>query len=333
MKRVKEALEKLSEKGLECGVITKPENIYYLTGVFPSAFSVLLLKEDPLLYLSKMDSHIKNIDIETRIVENFKKELKIPFKKVGVEEDSLSFRFYKTYLKGKKIDNLDFLIEMRRKKDNKELKNIKKALNIAEKCLEEVFYMIEEGKTEMEISAYILSFIRKKADIAFMPIVASGRNSSIPHHSPTKRKIKRKDAIIIDLGAKVNYYNSDITRTVSLDPSEKFLELYAIVLEAQKQAINECYAGNEIKKAEEKAREVLKEYGVEEYYLHACGHGIGLEVHEYPKISKNSKETFEEGMVVTVEPGIYKSFGIRIEDMVLVGKKPKILSRLGRVLP
>lgn len=330
--RINLALQKLEEKGLECGIVLKPENIYYLTEVFPTAFAVLLLKEEPLLYLSKMDTHlVSKCKIDVDIIENFKK-IHIPFKKIGVEESYMSYKFYRKKLHGKKIENLDFIDEMRKIKDDKEIKKIKKSLKIAEKCMKEIIDLDMEGKSEKEVSAQISKCIKEKAELAFLPIVASGKNSAIPHHSPTNKRIKKKDAVIIDLGARVGYYNSDITRTICSSPDEKFLEVYSIVVECQKAAIEECYVGNKIKNIDIKAREIFGEYNLEDYFLHSCGHGIGLEVHEPPKISKNSEGVLEKNMVITVEPGIYKEFGIRIEDMILVDKKPKILSKL-RKLP
>jgi Xaa-Pro dipeptidase len=322
--RLKRALGLLDEKGIECGIVLKPENIFYLTDFFPSTTSVLLLKPDPLLLLSKMDStRIEGLEVEFKVVERFKEELKaLKYKMIGVEKEYISLDFYEKYLKGKKIKDLN-IEKMRSVKDDEEVENIKKAIRIAEGVLEEVAL---EGKTEKEVATALEYKIREKADTAFDAIVASGRNSSIPHHKPTGRRIRRGDAVVIDIGARFNHYNCDISRTFSLEAGREFNEVYEAVLQAQEAGIAECYEGNKIKEADDAVRGVLREYGLEDSSLHSSGHGVGLEVHEEPRIGEDAKGKFKKGMVVTLEPGIYKDFGVRIEDMVLVGRKPKILT-------
>jgi len=227
--------------------------------------------------------------------------------------------FYERYLKGKEISDLRFIEDMRKIKDKEEIKRIRKAVKVAEDAIKEIDL---EGKTEREVAASLEYFIKKKAEVAFNAVVASGRNSAIPHHKPSDRRIKPGEPVIIDFGARIDNYNSDLSRTISSDS-----EVYAAVEEAQRAGVKECFEGNEIKNADLAVREVLRKHGLEEYFLHSSGHGIGLEVHEPPKVSKDVKGRFERGMVVTIEPGVYRDSGIRIEDMVLIGKKPKILSR------
>jgi Xaa-Pro dipeptidase len=324
--RIEKALEILEKKKLECGLVLKPENIYYLTGFFPSSKAVLILRAEPLLLISKMDStRAEEINIEYKIVEKFKPELKrLRYKKVGVEKNYISLQFFEKYLMGKKLKDLS-LEKVRSVKDKKEIRRIRRAIRIAEDALSTIEF---DGMTEKEIAASLEYAITRKADLAFKPIVASGRNSAKPHHEPTGKRVKEGEIVIVDLGAKVNHYNCDISRTYSTDGNKKFQEVYDAVLEAQEAAIAECYAKNKIKSADDAARAVLKEYGLEKLFLHSTGHGIGLEIHEEPSINRESKGKFKEGMVVTIEPGIYRGFGVRIEDMVLVGRTPKVLTKI-----
>ncbi len=322
--RLEKALEALVKRGLRCGIALNPANIYYLTGFYPTTTCALLIKEDPFLLGYKMDAALaENANVEFKAVEKMSRELKnLRHKKIGIEKNYMSLEFYERNLKNKKIKKFNFLEEMRMIKEKKEIGQIKKAIEVAEKAIAEV----DLRTTEREAAASVEYAIRKRALSAFDAIIASGRNSAIPHHSPTDMKIK--SPVIVDAGARVEHYNSDITRTFAHEDSGESAMIYEAVREAQKKAIGECYAGNEIRAADMAARKVLREYGFEKDFLHSTGHGIGLEVHEAPRLSKDAKGVFKEGMVVTVEPGVYRNVGVRIEDVVYVGKRPRVLSRL-----
>jgi len=318
-------LDKLSEKVLEYGIVLKPENIYYLTGFFPTTKAALLLKEEPLLLVSKMDQRFAETStVEFKAVEKFEVEFNLKCSKIGVEKKFVSIEFYEKHLKGKEVHDLGFIEEMRKHKEKGEIKKMKRAARITEEVMKSVAGELV-GKEEREIASLAEFKIKEKAELAFNAIVAAEENSAIPHYTPGDKKINAGEVVIIDMGAQAEHYNADVTRTLCLGNEPEF---YPIVLEAQRVAIKECYAGNEMKNADLAAREVLREYGCEEYFLHSTGHGIGLEVHEPPRLYKEATGRFEEGMVITVEPGIYKDYGIRIEDMVLVGKKAKLLTKL-----
>jgi Xaa-Pro dipeptidase len=323
--RLRNALDKLSEEGLECGIVLKPENIYYLTDFFPTTTAALLLREDPLLIVSKMDQRLAEAaKVEFKAVEKFTQEFNLKYSKIGVEKKFASIEFYEKHLKGKEVRDLGFIEELRKFKEKEEIKKMKRAARITEMVMKMAAGELI-GKKERDVAALAEYKLKEKASLAFDAIVAAGENSAVPHHTPGDKKIKAGEVVILDIGARVEHYNADISRTFCLDSEP---ELYPIALEAQKAAIRECHAGNEVKKADAAAREVFREYGCEEYFLHSTGHGIGLEVHEPPRLSKDVEGRFEKGMVVTVEPGIYKEYGIRIEDMVLVGKKAKLLTKL-----
>jgi Xaa-Pro aminopeptidase len=213
---------------------------------------------------------------------------------------------------------------MRARKDKNEIKNIKKAIRITEEALGK----IEFNHSEIAVAASIEHHIRKRGQLAFEAIVAGGANSAVPHHTSSDTQISMP--VIVDAGARVDHYNADITRTYLSSENESVQEVYYAVKEAQKAGIKECYHGNDIKRADLAVRNVLREYGYLKDFLHSTGHGIGLSVHEEPRISREATGTFKEGMVVTIEPGVYRDFGVRIEDIVLIGRKPKVLSRLSK---
>lgn len=329
MDRMERALEEVQKKRLKSAVILKPQNIFYLTGFYPSTFSALILGKEPGLLITRMDKGLlpDNFDLDYKAVDNFKKEFrKIPGKKIGIEKSYASISFLEKNLKDKKAVEISFVEEMRKIKDKNEIELIKEALKVTESTLGKVEEEIRNREqTERELAAFIEYRFKSESDgPAFDTIVASGGNSSVPHHFPGGKTID-EDPILIDLGAKNGHYMSDLTRTFG-NMDGICQERYAIVLEAQKAGIAECFSGNEVKNVDMAVLKVFKEYNMEKYFLHSPGHGVGIEVHEGPRLSFKSKEIFQEGMVVAVEPGLYKDFGIRIEDMVLVGKKPKVLS-------
>ncbi|MBI4232764.1 aminopeptidase P family protein, partial [Candidatus Peregrinibacteria bacterium] len=173
-------------------------------------------------------------------------------------------------------------------------------------------------------------------DVSFDPIVGFGKNSSIVHHNPGKTKLKKGDIVLIDMGMKYQGYCSDMTRMIfTAKPSQKQKEIYEIVLKAQMAALKGIRAGISCKKADQLARKIIEDAGYGEQYGHSGGHGIGLDIHEPPSLSKNFTGNLKENSIVTVEPGIYLpgEFGIRIEDMTLVRKKGNInLTKIPKTL-
>lgn len=330
--RINRAIESLARSGADCGLAMKRENIYYLTGFFPTATCALLLKEEPLLLVSEMDAKLADkSSIEHKIVKRFDQEFKaLKHRSIAVEKNFVSIDFYGKYLKGKKVHDLDFMEKMRMRKDKNEIKQIEHAIEILADAMKLAREKSQNKNsiTEAELAAEVERCIRVKAKSAFETIVASGANSAIPHHSSANKKIAQGEVVLIDAGVNFNHYNSDATRTFSLGSNKKFSETHEIVAEAQKAGIKQCRAGNKIKNVDIAVRKVFKEYGVLEHFSHSSGHGIGLEVHEAPALRSDAKGKFENGMVVTVEPGIYRDFGVRIEDMVLIDGAPKILTRV-----
>ena len=225
---------------------------------------------------------------------------------------------------GKELIPTQGVIEkIRMIKEKSEIKLIKKALDIANATFEEIKKEIVPGITEKEIATEIEYRMKKKgADgIAFETVVASGKRSSLPHGTATNKKIEYGDAVVIDMGAKYQGYCSDMTRTLFIGgPSKEQQQIYDIVEKAQKDAIDAIDVAVKCSKPCEIVIEEFKKYDLDKYFIHALGHGVGLDVHERPYISTKSVDEFKSGIVVAIEPGIYlpNKFGVRIEDMVVI---------------
>ena len=217
------------------------------------------------------------------------------------------------------------IVELSRSvKSEWEVENIKKALEIAEKSLME----LEFSGTEVELAAQLEYNMRINGSerASFETIMASGVRTSLPHGSPSANTVE--SPILIDWGAVYNNYSSDTTRTII--ETEKQEEIFNIVLDAQKTAIKSIKPGVKSSDIDTVARDVITEYGYGDAFIHSTGHGVGLEIHENPSLSKNDEGILEKGMIVTVEPGIYieGEFGVRIEDMVLIKNKGIVLNKI-----
>ncbi|MDR1138593.1 MAG: aminopeptidase P family protein [Clostridiales bacterium] len=203
--------------------------------------------------------------------------------------------------------------------------NMQQAQNIAEKSLDKVRNIIKVGVTEHELAtqlAYEMSSLGASGP-SFDIIVAFGENSAYPHHSPTQRKLKKTDIILIDMGAKYNGFCSDMTRTFCIGDVEPELQkIHSLVLQSQEYALSKIKAGLRCNYVDSLSREYLKANGYADKFVHSLGHGIGVVVHEYPRISSLSEDVLQSDMVITVEPGVYINGlgGVRIEDMILVQK-------------
>ena len=218
------------------------------------------------------------------------------------------------------------LIEpLRAVKDSDEIAAIERAVAITDETFTYLCGYLRPGLTEREVAHEIERYMREKgADgIAFAPIVASGPNAALPHAVPTEREIQLGEPITIDMGARYNGYCADMTRTVCLgEPGPQAQAIYDAVLRAQEACEAELAPGMSGKAADAAAREVLEAAGYGEQFLHSTGHGLGLEIHEDPRLSKHATEEqkLEPGMAITIEPGVYVAGwgGVRIEDTAIV---------------
>lgn len=233
----------------------------------------------------------------------------------------------------------DLVDKLRITKDTAEMADLQAAIDVLDDCFMHLAkHELRVGRTEKEIALAVEQYLQSRgATTSFPSIVASGPNSSMPHAVPTDRPLQEGEPITIDIGAMVNGYCSDMTRTVCIGtPSEKLREIHALVLQAQETAEQNIKHGMTGKDADALARDYLAEMGYGESFTHGLGHGIGLEVHEPPSLSIRGSETkLEAGMVFSVEPGIYLPGwgGVRIEDLVVMeGESVRVLCRSPKAL-
>lgn len=266
-------------------------------------------------------------DLANRLSEIFKEK---NIQTVCIEADRLTVAEYKKWAKNlpdvtlDDSDALTNLIEAQRMvKTEEEIGYILAAQKIAEDAFDYILGEIKVGRTEKEIQLaldyYMLSHGAEA--LSFETICVSGANSSMPHGVPTDKKIESGDFITMDYGAVVNGYHSDMTRTVLVgSPTEEQKKVYDTVLAAQKASLAALKAGVTGKDADKAARDIIAEAGYGKHFGHGTGHGVGIEIHEEPRVSPKSPHTLQTGHVVTVEPGIYLpgKFGVRIEDMAVI---------------
>jgi Xaa-Pro aminopeptidase len=221
------------------------------------------------------------------------------------------------------------IAEMRMIKSAQEIARLKKSAALASLGMKRAAELIEEGRTEREIAAEVEYEMRRAGSesIPFDTIVASGKNSWLPHAMATEKRLRDGELIVVDLGARYKGYISDMTRTFALSPTRKQLRLLDVIKRAQKAALARVRDGARASDVDAAARRVASLAGYARFYLHSTGHGVGLDVHELPNLSPKSKEILRSGVVTTVEPGAYVRGvgGARWEDMVLVTKRGREL--------
>lgn len=353
-KRVKKLREMARKQNLDAVLISSVSDIIYLTGY--SGFSIeereayLLITNGShfLLTDARYSEAVKTtlpnvtlceISIEIPLKERLKEVIKKEHSQtLGFEGHNLTFFEYEKLSECiKKLSPID-LSHFRIEKDVDEISKIKRACEIGDKAFEHILKQIKAGITEKEL-AYELEFIVKKqgADISFDPIIAFGANSAIPHHQTCDQKLKPNNIVLLDFGVKVDNYCSDMTRTVFFGKIDvKFKKIYATVLKSQQEAIKYIKQIQPLSKSNLNAKDldkVARDYIIKQGFPsipHSLGHGIGLEVHESPRLSPNSKDLLKSGMVFSIEPGIYISGwgGVRIEDLVVIqNEKLEILTK------
>ncbi len=216
----------------------------------------------------------------------------------------------------------DLVWDLRKIKDRNEIKWLKKSAKLAEKGMRKAAELIESGRSEAEIAAEVEYTMRKAGSegVPFNTIVASGKNSWLPHAGATNKRLGRGELVIVDLGATYKGYASDLTRTFAIAPTRKQRKLLEVAKRAQDAAISQVREGVKGADVDKAARKVLRREGYERFCLHGTGHGVGLNIHEPPSLAPESEDLLRKGMVVTIEPGVYVRGvgGARWEDMVLV---------------
>ena len=223
------------------------------------------------------------------------------------------------------IGKSDLLAPLMARKSPEEQERMRAAQALTDEVFDALREWIRPGRTEKEIAARIVAeHLRRGAErMAFDPVAASGPRSALPHAQPSDRRVGRGDALLLDFGCFLDGYASDMTRTVAVGTPDPLLpEVYDLVLSAQVRALRHARAGMPAKEVDALARDVIREGGYGDAFSHSLGHGLGLEIHEWPRLSRLSDEALPDECVVTIEPGVYLPgrFGVRIEDVACLRK-------------
>lgn len=223
---------------------------------------------------------------------------------------------------------------LRMKKDETEYQLLKQSALVADSAMKTAFAKVKVGMTEIQLAEVIKAHFGLHAATPLFGIVGTSENGAFPHHSVSERVIEEGDAIVVDIGARKAGYPSDITRMIVMgEPSEEYQHIHSIVEKAVQAALAVCKPGVSAKVVDAAARDVITEAGYGEYFVHRTGHGLGIDGHESPYVTKTDETILQEGMVFSIEPGIYLpgNFGVRLEDIVIMrAEGAEILSELPR---
>jgi Xaa-Pro aminopeptidase len=338
--------ESLKRKGLSGFLVTDIINVRYCTGFSGSSGFLFITAQENFFvtdfrYQEQSAQEVSGWEIaiekgnRVKTIQNLYKRTGI--KKLGIES-SVSYSFFRKLSEaGLVLHDLEGLVEkIREIKTDTEIIVIQEAVRRAEKAFLDIKPHIREGAREQSIALRLEERLKKNGcrKAAFDIIVASGPNSALPHAKPTEKKIGPGDLVIIDWGGEADGYFSDMTRTLLVKGGEhlsKKKEIYRIVLEANIRSISSVAAGTHSKQVDTAARNYIKRSGYGDCFGHGTGHGVGLQVHEAPRITRTGNVPLRENMVFTIEPGIYVPGlgGVRIEDIVVVNRnQPTVLTTL-----
>lgn len=324
----------LKDYGVNAALVITASNTFYLSG-YESTNCRILITNDKDYFFTDMRylEEAKNaIGDRFEVLLGGVEEIKgivddLGVKALGVEENVSygEYRSLEELFKGIEFVAVDEAFsKIRAIKTEREISLIKTAQSVTETAFNEILPFIKEGVTEIEIAArleYIM--LKKGCELAFDSIVAFGENGSKPHAHRSERKLRRGEFVTMDFGAKYKGYCSDMTRTVALGAvDERKARAYNAVLEANKLAEKAIKIGEKCCDIDAVARNYLAKFSLDKFFSHSLGHSVGVDIHEMPAFSPRCEEVLKEGMIITVEPGVYLEgdFGLRVEDMALVTK-------------
>ncbi|MDQ1909578.1 Xaa-Pro peptidase family protein [Paenibacillus sp. GD4] len=334
--RIRRLREVMQQQGLQALLVTGDINRRYISGFTGSAGYVLITDRRAILltdfrYMTQAPQQAIGLEViehAPKAMETVKDLLaQEKVTALGFEQNDLSygaFRSISEVLSGIELIPTDNLVEkLRMVKDAGEIEIMQEAADLADRTFSHILGFLKPGAVEKDIALEIEMFVRRHgaASTSFETIVASGERSALPHGKASDRVLGNNEFVKLDYGAYYKGYCSDITRTVVVGKaSDQHREIYRIVLEAQLEALDKIRPGMTGREADAIARDVIKRHGYGDKFGHGTGHGLGMEVHEAPRLSMMGDIVLEPGMAVTVEPGIYiPGFGgVRIEDDIII---------------
>jgi Xaa-Pro aminopeptidase len=342
----------LSEARLDCLLVTSPANWYYLTGFTGESGALLVSQRGASLVTDgrftvqsrEETSGVRIVLQKESLFESVGTLLKeSPARRAGFDPGQLTVAQFRTLRRAagprlRWIPIAGKVEGLRMRKDAAELLQMRKAAILAGEVVQTAIRLLKPGIREFEVAAEIEYEMRKRgaSGPAFETIVAFGERAALPHARPTAKRLRKNELVVLDLGVILGHYCSDITRTVFVGrASRRIRTWFQAVLEAQTAAIAAVRAGVSCGDVDAAARQVLTGYHLDDLFVHSTGHGLGLEVHEDPRLARGQKRLLEPGNVITIEPGVYARGigGIRIEDDVVVHQdRTEILTRIPRDL-
>ena len=342
--RVARLRARLADVSCDALLVTNLTNVRYLTGFTGSAALLLVPADDvaePVFvtdgrYRDQAASELAAACVEARTVVGLEDDARRRalasaaggLGHLGLEAESVTWaqqrRFAGDWFPDAELVPTAGLVEsLRLVKDAGEVARIRAACEMADAALAAVRHRLGEAATEAEVALELEWQMRRRGaeGPSFETIVASGPNAAMPHHRAGARRIVEGDLVVLDFGALVDGYHSDMTRTVMIgEPSETQSRMYDVVREAQAAGVAAVKAGAAARLVDEACRSVIRDAGWDQAFLHATGHGVGLDIHEPPRVARTTDAMLADGQVVTVEPGVYlaEHGGVRIEDAVVV---------------
>lgn len=339
--RVSNVIKRMESMNLSQMIVTSPAAIYYLTGKWMSVGERMIA-----LYLDIEGNHkfivnklfpiqedlgveivwFSDSDDSIKILSNIVKKDKV----LGVDKfwpAQYLIRLMELNAVKGFTNSSNIIDDLRMVKDDEEKELMRKSSQINDKVMKTILNELKEGYTEKYYARLLEEIYEKEGanGFSFDPIIGYGINAANPHHESGNTKLKKGDSIVIDIGGVYNYYCSDMTRTVffGAEPDKKDREIYEIVRNANLNAIAKVKEGVKFSEIDAAARNYIEEHGYGEYFTHRTGHSVGLEIHDKGDVSSINQEEVKEGMIFSIEPGIYLpgEFGVRIEDLVLVTKE------------
>lgn len=350
--RVKRLIGSFDEKEIDGILISQSDNRYYLSGFHGSAGYLIITQEARILavdfrYVEQAKRQSPDYEVlkTTLLSEWFPLLLRdLNVKRLGFESADVTYAFFRQLTEvisqaglSVQLVPVEGLVEsLRMVKEPEEIESIRKAVEISDNAVEYIKGIIAPGKTERQIAWEIEKYMREHGSgpVPFDLIVAAGRNAALPHAQPSDYIIQISDPVLVDIGARYQGYTSDITRTFCAGTAnDQFYKVYDVVLGAQMAAIALIKQDMTGEEADNLARIVIQEAGYGDAFGHSLGHGVGIATHEMPRLGLRSGDRLRDGMVFTIEPGIYlpEWGGVRIEDTVMMENgKIKVLSKAAK---
>lgn len=338
MNEIKDRVDKLrsymEDNSLDAFLVTKAENIRYLSGFTGGSDARLLISQDKC-YILTDSRYFEQVNRECRDWELVEEkppgfdrlvEISSRYKRISLEANSITYQFYQelsSKITSQLSPQVGIIENLRVIKDDKELDLLRKSAAISDEVFLDLLQFIKPGVSERQVAAKIGYLLKVKGcdKESFDTIAVSGKNAALPHGQPGPKLLVTGDMVTMDYGGFYRGYAGDMTRTVAVgETSERLIGYYHAVLEAQQIGVAMVKAGVCCREIDQSVRNCLKKYDLERYFQHGTGHGVGLEIHEEPRVSFTSDRVLTANMVITIEPGIYIPGwgGIRIEDTVIV---------------